>query len=191
MKSVMIPINGIIYLFRFSVPFFLAFLAIDLMVAGHLALTYVMGLIIVVIYLVMFGYHKLYEYILNAKISGYLPGAEHSHIVPLANRAIAISPSTRKLLLVDGKTHKVCDFDYIRSWEIKNFTGGTFNAVGAKLTTQIDTSKVNAKIRFKNESESGIYLKVKDIKKPEWMFPANLDVQNSWMEILTQYINES
>jgi Ca2+/Na+ antiporter len=192
MNTVMFPINRLFYDARIGIPLLLAFIVIDLMVMGRFsALSAFILVMIFVIYLGMFGYHKLYENILNAKISGYLPDSEHSHIIPFAKRAIAISPTSRKILLVDGNSHKVCSFDEIRSWEIKNFTGGTFNTAGAKLTTQIDTSKVNAKIRMKNEAESGIYVKVKDIKKPEWMFPANLDVQNSWMEILTQYINES
>jgi hypothetical protein len=173
------------------ISFFLAFALIEFLGTGGIKSSFIISIFMSFVLGGINGLFRLKGIMLNNKIFRYLPDAEHIHTAPHSDSAIALSPSNRKILLIYKNLHKVYDFNEIRSWQINTISGGTLNTIGAKLTTQIDGFKFNLFKKYKNEINSGIYLKVKDIKYPEWFVSAHQHTQNSWMEILTQNINES
>lgn len=131
-------------------------------------------------------------------------GFKYSHMA--AGTGIAIDTARQLLRLRSTpKSEKPVVKDYsfsdVREFERIVLTGGTvvagqgiahnaqgaLNAVGAN----VQVAKHNARIKKENESNSGIFITVKDIDNPRWRvaFPDKSELDR-WMEILRQAISD-
>lgn len=110
---------------------------------------------------------------------------------------IAISKARGELYLMDcypllalfiGRgVMKTYRFQDVREWSINDVKAGRVFAVGfAALSAMGENARANAAAA----ADSGLFVTVRDIERPEWHIQMNRTQQKKWFEILRQSINE-
>lgn len=103
---------------------------------------------------------------------------------------LAVDTDKRIVRLQNGRSIKEYAFAEVREWRSNIVSGGQLAGMGGYAGIAI--AGQNARIERENRKETGLFLKVKDLDRPEWRIDMpNRDHQVRWMEILQQTINES
>lgn len=119
-------------------------------------------------------------------------GAPYAYIG--GNTGIAVNTEKRIVRLKEGKSIKEYAFTAIREWRTNLSSGGeVFSAGGiglAGMHAGIAAAGHNARNARRNRKESGLFISVRDIDRPEWRIDMpNEKNQKRWMEILRQAIH--
>lgn len=101
---------------------------------------------------------------------------------------VAISRVRRTLYLNHGSRRAKYSFDDVREWSIKELTGG--KAVGAGFYGGMAALGHNKREAQQAAMASGLFVSVRDIENPEWQVQMPQKLQQTWFEILNQFIKE-
>lgn len=114
--------------------------------------------------------------------------------------AIGLCPAERMVRLraqfPSGVKVKDYSYDDIREWKFNISSGGMVHSFGRQsASASMGMGVANIIQKNKNESETGLFLQVRDIDHPEWQikFPRSKQREHEikrWMEILRQELNE-
>lgn len=152
------------------------------------------GFVVLGIGLAIFGLVRIFKEISINKSENeflslpFVQSADYKHCY--GGTAIAISKKEKKILLGSSAKLKLYEFNQIREWEYKIYSGGS--VVAGNLTGLAH----NLNNRQQNENGSGFFVGVKDIDFPEWRIafdfgagakPAEKEVAK-WMEIFRQFV---
>ncbi|EIK7038380.1 DUF4755 domain-containing protein, partial [Escherichia coli] len=111
---------------------------------------------------------------------------------------IRLDTNKKEVFLKNEKGAKTYSFDDIKEWSYNITYGGEVAGAG------LSSIRENGKTLGQNLSETGLFIRVKDVRKPEWhirFYPRNsafnshnglndLKAQlNQWMEIFDQNLN--
>lgn len=111
---------------------------------------------------------------------------------------IRLDTNKKEVFLKNEKGAKTYSFDDIKGWSYNITYGGEVAGAG------LSSIRENGKTLGQNLSETGLFIRVKDVRKPEWhirFYPRNsafnshnglndLKAQlNQWMEIFDQNLN--
>ena len=111
---------------------------------------------------------------------------------------IRLDTNNKEVFLKNEKGAKTYSFDDIKEWSYNITYGGEVAGAG------LSSIRENGKTLGQNLSETGLFIRVKDVRKPEWhirFYPRNsafnshnglndLKAQlNQWMEIFDQNLN--
>ena len=111
---------------------------------------------------------------------------------------IRLDTNKKEVFLKNEKGAKTYSFDDIKEWSYNITYGGEVASAG------LSSIRENGKTLGQNLSETGLFIRVKDVRKPEWhirFYPRNsafnshnglndLKAQlNQWMEIFDQNLN--
>lgn len=111
---------------------------------------------------------------------------------------IRLDTNKKEVFLKNKEGAKTYSFDDIKEWSYNITYGGEVAGAG------LSSIRENGKTLGQNISETGLFIRVKDVRKPEWhirFYPRNsafnshnglndLKVQlNQWMEIFDQNLN--
>lgn len=80
------------------------------------------------------------------------------------NQEMRLDKAKKQLYLKDGLNEKTYAFSDVESWEYNISAGGQILTSGLNPTTNL----INNKILGENINDTGFFIKVKDIKNPEW-----------------------
>lgn len=84
---------------------------------------------------------------------------------------------------------KSYDFDDVREWSILDVKSGRVFGVG--IGAGLAAMGENHRATIAAAEQSGLFICVKDINRPEWQINLAPKLQKKWFEILNQFINEA
>lgn len=93
-------------------------------------------------------------------------------------------------LLAGNGVMKTYRFNEVRNWTINDVRAEQVYASGG-VFQGINAISNNANLRSKAMGESGLFVSVRDIERPEWQIWMKREEQKKWFEIMTQLINEA
>ena len=89
-------------------------------------------------------------------------------------------------LLIGRGVMKTYRFQEVRDWSINDVKAGRVFAVGfAALSAMGENARASAAAA----ADSGLFVTVRDIERPEWHIWMKREQQKKWFEILTQFVN--
>ena len=125
----------------------------------------------------------------SAAAKAFGQGAEYVYVG--GGTAIAVDTAKRVIRLKEGKARKEYAFSDIREWRTNIASGGQiFAGAGVGIGNAIAIDSQNIRNARENRKQTGLFLAVRDIDRPEWRIDMPSDKnQKRWMEILRQTIN--
>ena len=152
------------------------------------------GFVVLGIALAVFSLVKIFKEISSNKSENeflslqFVQAADYKHCY--GGTAIAINKKEKKLLLGSTEKLKLYEFDQIREWEYKIYSGGSV------VTGNLAGIAQNMNNRQQNENGSGFFVRVKDIDFPEWRIAFDFGggsksaekEATKWMEIFSQFV---
>ncbi|EEA3737624.1 DUF4755 domain-containing protein [Salmonella enterica] len=138
----------------------------------------------------------------NATVDNFNDNDDGCYSHTLSHSSMRIDSRKRTIALRDGNNEKTYSFDDIKSWQYNISHGDAIEGAGLSLTA----ANLNNMRLAENRTETGFFIKVRDIHNPEWQihfFPKegsfksqkgikNLEKQMSqWMEVFDQIVNEN
>ena len=137
----------------------------------------------------------LYLYLSTKGGSSTSPEAKHfgqeaKHVFLNKGTGIAVDTVKQVVRLKKDKVTKEYPFTDVREWRANKVTGGEVIAAGG--WAGVAAIGQNARVGRENREQTGLFVKVRDIDHPEWRIDMqDQDLQNRWMEILQQTLNEN